>query len=42
MKPVLLLVDLQNDFLDAPGLEPERSAVVRQAARLLCGARARA
>jgi alpha-ketoglutaric semialdehyde dehydrogenase len=41
MKPVLLLVDLQNDFLDAPGLEPERSAVVRQAARLLCGARAR-
>lgn len=41
MKPVLLLVDLQNDFLDAPGLEPERSEVVRQAARLLCGARAR-
>ena len=37
MRPVLLLVDLQNDFLDAPGLEPAGAEVVRQAARLLDG-----
>ena len=41
MRPLLLLVDLQNDFLDAAGLEPARPAVVRRAARLLDGARAR-
>jgi acyl-CoA reductase-like NAD-dependent aldehyde dehydrogenase/nicotinamidase-related amidase len=41
MKPVLLLVDLQNDFLDAPGLEPPRSEVVRRAAALLRAARDR-
>jgi alpha-ketoglutaric semialdehyde dehydrogenase len=41
MKPLLLLVDLQNDFLSVPGLEPEAAEIVRRAARLLCGARAR-
>ena len=40
MKPLLLLVDLQNDFLDAPGLEPAAADVVRNAKRLLDGARA--
>lgn len=40
MRPVLLLVDLQNDFLDSEGLEPERTEVVRRAKRLLDGARA--
>jgi acyl-CoA reductase-like NAD-dependent aldehyde dehydrogenase/nicotinamidase-related amidase len=40
MRPVLLLVDLQNDFLNAPGLEPPADAVVRNARRLLDGARA--
>src|SRR5262245_18894985 len=39
MKPVLLLVDLQNDFLSAPGLEPEPAEIVRRTARLLEGAR---
>jgi len=41
MRPLLLLVDLQNDFLSAPGLEPSAGEVVRNAARLLSGARAR-
>jgi len=41
MRPLLLLVDLQNDFLDAPGLEPSAAQVVRSARRLLLGARAR-
>ena len=41
MRPVLLLVDLQNDFLDAPGLEPGGPEVVRRAAQLLGGARVR-
>jgi alpha-ketoglutaric semialdehyde dehydrogenase len=40
MRPALLLVDLQNDFLGAAGLEPEASVLVRRAARLLCGVRA--
>jgi acyl-CoA reductase-like NAD-dependent aldehyde dehydrogenase/nicotinamidase-related amidase len=40
MRPLLLLVDLQNDFLSAPGLEPAAPEVVRGAARLLSGARA--
>ena len=39
MRPIVLLVDLQNDFLNAPGLEPAGAAVVRQAERLLAGAR---
>jgi len=39
MKPALVLVDLQNDFLGAAGLEPAASAVVRGAARLLAAAR---
>ncbi len=40
MKPFLLLVDLQNDFLSAAGLEPPASEVIRGASRLLSGARA--
>ena len=39
MKPALVLVDLQNDFLGASGLEPPADAVVRGAARLLEAAR---
>lgn len=41
MRPLLLLVDLQNDFLGTPGLEPSGTEVVRRAACLLAGARAR-
>lgn len=41
MRPLLLFVDLQNDFLSAAGLEPQAAEVVRKAARLLAGARAR-
>jgi acyl-CoA reductase-like NAD-dependent aldehyde dehydrogenase/nicotinamidase-related amidase len=41
MKPVLLLVDLQNDFLAAPGLEPAAGEVIENAARLLADARLR-
>ena len=41
MRPLLLLVDLQNDFLSAPGLEPSQAEVIRKTARLLEGARAR-
>jgi nicotinamidase-related amidase len=33
--PLLLLVDLQNDYLDAEGLQPDRGRVVRGAATLL-------
>jgi acyl-CoA reductase-like NAD-dependent aldehyde dehydrogenase len=40
MKPLLLLVDLQKDFLGAAGLEPVAAEVVAKAARLLAGARA--
>ena len=40
MKPLLLLVDLQNDFLGAAGLEPAAAEIVAKAARLLAGARA--
>ena len=40
MRPALLLVDLQLDFLNAPGLEPASAIVVARAARLLEGARA--
>ena len=39
MRPALLLVDLQNDFLSAAGLEPPAAAVVAGARRLLAGAR---
>jgi alpha-ketoglutaric semialdehyde dehydrogenase len=35
MKPALLLVDLQNDFLSAAGLEPSAGQVVEAAGRLL-------
>ncbi|HEY7113641.1 MAG TPA: aldehyde dehydrogenase family protein [Thermoanaerobaculia bacterium] len=41
MRPLLLLVDLQNDFLAAPGLEPAVAEIVGGASRLLSGARAR-
>ena len=41
MRPLALFVDLQNDFLSAAGLEPPSSEVVRNAARLLAGARER-
>jgi len=41
MRPLLLLVDLQRDFLASPGLEPAAGEVVDVAARLLAGARAR-
>ncbi|MGH2954353.1 MAG: aldehyde dehydrogenase family protein [Solirubrobacterales bacterium] len=39
MKPLLLLVDLQRDFLATPGLEPGVAAVVARAEALLAGAR---
>jgi acyl-CoA reductase-like NAD-dependent aldehyde dehydrogenase/nicotinamidase-related amidase len=35
MKPLLLLIDLQHDFLQNPGVEPAAGAVVERAARLL-------
>jgi acyl-CoA reductase-like NAD-dependent aldehyde dehydrogenase/isochorismate hydrolase len=37
MTSLLLLVDLQNDYLAAPGLEPSAGATTRQAAQLLAG-----
>lgn len=40
MKPTLLLIDLQNDFLTAPGLEPPAGELVDRAAALLRGCRA--
>ncbi len=39
MRPVVLFVDLQNDFLEAAGLEPPAAEIVRKAARLLEEAR---
>jgi alpha-ketoglutaric semialdehyde dehydrogenase len=42
MKPAILLVDLQNDFLSAEGLEPAAGLVVESAARLLESCRRRA
>ena len=39
MRTALLLVDLQVDFLSAPGLEPPSGVVVREAAALLEAAR---
>jgi nicotinamidase-related amidase len=41
VKPALLLIDLQRDYLDAPGLEPAADEIVRGAAALLDGCRAR-
>jgi len=41
-KPVLLLVDLQNDFLRRPDLEPHPEGVVAAAANLLAACRAAA
>lgn len=38
---ILILVDLQADYLEAPGLEPAAAEVVDAAARLLTTARAR-
>src|SRR6266480_1073369 len=35
MKPLLLLVDLQRDYLASPGLEPAAGSVVERAAELL-------
>ncbi len=40
MKPILLLVDFQRDYLAAPGLEPAADGVVERAIRLLAGCRA--
>jgi acyl-CoA reductase-like NAD-dependent aldehyde dehydrogenase/nicotinamidase-related amidase len=39
VKPALLLVDLQNDFLRMPGLEPHPAGVIAAAARLLATCR---
>jgi acyl-CoA reductase-like NAD-dependent aldehyde dehydrogenase/nicotinamidase-related amidase len=39
MRPLVVLVDLQNDFLAAPGLQPSAGEVTGGAARLLEGAR---
>lgn len=41
MKPLLLLVDLQGDFLTSPGLQPPAGHIVHQAARLLNHCRSR-
>ncbi len=41
MKPALLLVDLQEDYLRSPSLEPSRGALVERAAALLAGCRRR-
>jgi acyl-CoA reductase-like NAD-dependent aldehyde dehydrogenase/nicotinamidase-related amidase len=40
MKPLLLLVDLQEDFLDEQGIEPHRESILAGAADLLRSARA--
>lgn len=39
MKPALLLIDLQGDYLAAPGLQPPAEVVITQAAALLDGCR---
>jgi acyl-CoA reductase-like NAD-dependent aldehyde dehydrogenase/isochorismate hydrolase len=41
MKPLLLFVDLQNDFLASPNLEPSAGEVVEGASRLLAAGRSR-
>ena len=38
--PLLLLVDLQQDYLDARGLEPAAGAIIEKATALLLGCRA--
>jgi acyl-CoA reductase-like NAD-dependent aldehyde dehydrogenase/nicotinamidase-related amidase len=38
--PLLLLVDLQRDYLERPGLEPAPGAVIDRAATLVAGCRA--
>ncbi len=40
MKPLLLLIDLQNDFLQSAGLQPPAGEVISRAAALLKGCRA--
>jgi alpha-ketoglutaric semialdehyde dehydrogenase len=40
LQPLLLLVDLQRDYLAAPGLYPAAPAITRHAAHLLHGCRA--
>lgn len=39
MKPVLLLIDLQNDFLSTPDLQPASGALIRSISQLLNTAR---
>jgi acyl-CoA reductase-like NAD-dependent aldehyde dehydrogenase/nicotinamidase-related amidase len=39
MKPILLLIDLQNDYLARAALRPRPSQIVRRAAALLAGCR---
>lgn len=39
MKPALLVVDVQNDFLNRPGLVPARALLIERLARLAGGAR---
>jgi acyl-CoA reductase-like NAD-dependent aldehyde dehydrogenase/nicotinamidase-related amidase len=41
MKPALLLVDLQNDFLNSAGLQPAAEALIAAAAKLLADCRRR-
>ena len=41
MKPALLLVDLQGDYLDSPGIQPARHLIVSRATELLNGCRSR-
>jgi acyl-CoA reductase-like NAD-dependent aldehyde dehydrogenase/nicotinamidase-related amidase len=41
MKPALLLIDLQDDYLKSPGIQPTAGALVARAAALLDGCRRR-
>jgi len=41
MTVALILVDLQRDFLDRPGLAPDEASLLARTARLLNGCRAR-
>ena len=41
MKPILMLIDLQNDFLAVPGLTPAAGEIIHNAAFLLSGCRDR-
>lgn len=40
-RPALVLIDVQNDYLQLPGIEPHPATVVAEAARLLRGFRER-